>query len=184
MHLARLVRLTPLALALALVAGRASAQAADSVTYRNAVGVNPIGLPLGFFSAEFEHVVQPGFVVGVGGSYENLVGASSGDTQSSWLDAKVKYYPNEESFKGFSVGLTAGVLNSRGNQFNGFTDEHQNRSAGTVGVIVDYNWLLGKRKKLYIGTGIGAKRVFGDTGDRSILDPVYPYGRLQLGIAY
>ena len=182
----RLIRLAPLAVAMCLVTGRAGAQSASSTPpYVNAVGVNPIGLPFGLFSAEFEHIVSPGFVLGAGGSYENIVGTHRDDIQSSWADFKAKYYPNEESFKGFSVGLTAGVLNSRGRP-NGdvLSSTHQSRSATTLGVILDYNWLLGRRKKLYVGTGIGAKRVFGKTGDDSVLNPVFPYGRLQVGIAY
>lgn len=190
---------TPFVVAAALLVALAPAALAQSVDpvagYRNIAGVNLIGLPFGLFSGEFEHIVQPGIVVGVGGTFERLVGSNDGDVHVSWVDAKAKYYPNEESFRGFSVGVTAGFVSASGvpgsGGFFGGGDyigniggTTQSRTGPSVGVVLDYNWLLGRRKRLYVGTGIGAKRVFGDSGDNSVLEPVYPYGRLQIGFAY
>jgi hypothetical protein len=188
-------RLLAFAAVLFAAAPAARAQSPDSApAFLNLAGVNLIGLPFGLVSAEFEHIVSPGFVIGAGGTYENVVGSNKNDIHTSWVEAKAKYYPNEESFKGFSVGLTLGVLHTHGapgfggffgsGSYDGGDQATQSRTAPTVGVVLDYNWLLGRRKKLYVGTGIGAKRAFGTTGGNSILDPVYPYGRLQIGIAY
>ncbi len=188
-------RLVLAAALLAAFAPAARAQSTDPVLgYRNIAGVNLIGLPIGLFSGEFEHVLSPGVVVGVGGTFERIVGSNDGDIHTSWVDAKAKYYPNEESFRGFSVGLTAGFVHASGvpgneglfggSDYFGPGAVSQSRTGPSAGVVLDYNWLLGRRKRLYVGTGIGVKRVFGETGGNSVLDPVLPYGRLQIGFAY
>jgi hypothetical protein len=183
----RFTRLIPFALA-TLVTTQVGAQAAPVYTapvqFQNIAGVNPIGLIPGLLSAELEHLVAPGFSVGLGGSHESIIGNHDYDVQSSWLDAKAKYYPTENGFRGFSVGVTAGLLRSHGALDGNRLNPIQHKGAATIGIIADYNWFVGRTQRLYIGTGIGAKRVFGPTGDESILDPVFPYGRAQLGLAF
>jgi hypothetical protein len=184
----RLARLIPFALA-ALVTTRVDAQVTAptdypvAVQFQNIAGVNPIGLIPGLLSAEVEHLVAPGFSVGLGGTHQSIIGNKDYDVQSSWLDAKAKYYPSENGFRGFSVGVTAGFLRSHGARDGNKLNPIQHKGAGTIGIVADYNWLLGRTQRLYVGTGLGAKRVFGPTGDESILNPVFPYLRAQLGRA-
>jgi len=56
----------------------------------------------------------------------------------------------------------------------------------TIGLLGDYNWLLGTRKRFVIGSGIGLKRVLGNSDERKRLDvpqPVITF-RFVLGLAF
>ena len=74
--------------------------------------------------------------------------------------------------RGFSVGLSGGFLrySSRG----GPTDAQRVASiAPTLGVVVDYNWMLGVNRRFLVGTGVGAKRVLARRrADRADVDRV------------
>jgi hypothetical protein len=58
----------------------------------------------------------------------------------------------------------------------------------TFGAVLDYSWLLGRRERFYVGTGIGAKRVFGLDDDAGTPDEEYPVVlpsfRLQTGFVF
>jgi hypothetical protein len=52
-------------------------------------------------------------------------------------------------------------------------------------VVLDYNWLIGQNRRFFVGTGIGAKRLFGDLGNNEFFDiEVVPLARLQVGVAF
>ena len=60
----------------------------------------------------------------------------------------------------------------------------RSEGAPTLGVLLDYNWLIGARRRFLVGTGIGARRVLKDVASDSPLSQVYPDGRLQIGLAF
>ena len=187
-----------------MIPAAAAAQAADARSaasgYTQTFAINPIALPFGLFSAEYERVAGSGFTVGVGGSYFDgaaLDDEDDGDddARSAWFEGKVLYYPNEVAFRGFSAGLTLGYVNERRSVYDGVvygpTGEITTRPEGsvsegaaTLGVLLDYNWLLGRRRRFVVGTGIGARRVLKDVEPGSPLSQVYPDGRLVLGLAF
>ena len=144
---------------------------------RNVLSVNPLGIPFEYISAEYEGVVSKPFTLGGNVSY-----ATFSDYTYSSFELKGRLYPGEEAPKGFSVGLGAGLSNIRGQLvcFDNCSDG--TRTHPSVHVFVDYNWLLGKGKRFFVGTGVGAKRIFGGI-DRefSNADAVYPTVRFQLG---
>ena len=159
---------------------------ASSDEYVQSVAANILAFPFGLFSAEYEHaLVWPGFSFGVGGSI-----LAEGDTRDRWVSAKLLYYPEERAFRGFSVGVTAGVHSARpGEDCDFFTDSctvepGDRQTAPTLGVLVNYDWLLGRTRRFRIGTGIGAKRVLKDVDSRDPLEQVYPDGRFVVGIAF
>jgi hypothetical protein len=121
-----------------------SIPASADVTYQNIAGVNPIGLIPGILSAEVEHIIAPGFTIGVGGTHQSLLGRNNYDVQSSWLDAKAMYYPAESGFAGFSVDVTAGLLSSHGAHAGDKAQPIQHNSGGTIGIVGDYNWFTGR----------------------------------------
>ena len=58
-------------------------------------------------------------------------------------------------------------------------------SGATVGAMVDYGWLLGGDRRLYVGAGFGAKALFAD--DERFSDDFldrYPTARLSVGYAF
>ena len=182
-------RLALLALATAALASQASAQGpfeGERPPATQALSVNPLYLPFGGFVFEYEAAVAPGMTLGVGAAYYDLVGGDD-DTYSS-AEVKLRFYPNERGPRGFSIGVSVGVgrtteegcCTPEGAEFDGET-----ATGATTGVILDYNWLLGRSRRFFVGTGIGAKRLFGDLGEGDFLDiEVLPTARLQVGAAF
>lgn len=183
------MRLSTLAL-LAVLPVTAAAQApATPQRYTQIVSVNPFLLPFGWFSGEYERAPNPAYTVGVGAAYVSggaFEDADDDDARDVWAEAKARYFPNERAPRGFSVGLTAGVHSARGTDgsaFGGRVSGPSTDTAPTVGVIADYDWLLGRRQRFAVGVGLGFKRVLTDVSDSPLLQ-VYPDGRVQIGLAF
>lgn len=176
----RLVHLlrTPVAIIVAALAFTmpVSAQAPVAVPeWRNVFSINPLGLPFEFFSAEAERKATGIATLGASASYFGL-----GDAAYLSLDAKLRLYPNAEAPEGFSIGLGAGI--SRVSEDFGTSDRSSTHP--TISVITDYNWLLGKSKRVLVGIGLGAKRVFGDSDGFDDINFAYPTVRFQVGILF
>lgn len=196
-------RLVAAAALLAAPITTAAAQRTDSAStprYEQTLSVNPIALPFGLFSTEYERVVSSGLTIGIGGSYlvhdavdEDEFAAEDG--RDAWGEVKALYYPGEVPLRGFAVGLTVGYHSARDVRSEPSFDDASGRyvdgnvretteGAATFGVLLDYNWLIGRRKRFLVGTGIGARRVLKDVDSSSPLAQVYPDGRLQIGLAF
>ena len=178
-------------LTFAAVASTGSAQSTDAAALRpparQALSVNPLYLPFGGIVLEYEAATAPGLTLGVGGSYYDPVG---GDDESyGTLEAKLRFYPGERALRGFSVGITFGVgRTDEGDvccDFNGNPLSRVTHTGATSGVVLDYNWLIGPTRRFFVGTGIGAKRFYGDLGNNQFFDiEVVPTARIQLGAAF
>lgn len=165
---------------------------------RNALATNFIGIPFGLFSLEYERATSfPGLAFGIGGSYfsgdlDDEDGAGGDDDRESWAEAKVMYYPGERAFRGFAVGITGGVHSARGygcersDAFGGCSvPSLRTQSSPTLGVLVNYDWLLGRQDRFRVGVGIGAKRVLKNVTEyRDPLSQVYPDGRFVIGFTF
>ncbi|MGQ0647763.1 MAG: hypothetical protein ACT4P7_09320 [Gemmatimonadaceae bacterium] len=174
---ARVSRLTRLALLSGLVVVPISLRAQDAApSFKNLLSLNPLGIPFEYISAEWERVASGITSFGLTGSYLGFESASY-----STLEAKVRFYPNEEAPKGFSVGLAGGITRVS-EDFISEADESETRP--TIAVIIDYNWLLGKNKRFVVGAGVGAKRILGTSGDYSDVSVAYPTARFQIGLRY
>lgn len=149
---------------------------------RNVLAINPLGIPFEYFSAEYEGAVGGSFTLGANASY-----FSPSDETYASFELKGRLYPNEEGPKGFAVGLGLGVshLSEKVWCFDCGSPERTSTTRPTVHVFVDYNWLLGPSQRFFVGTGVGAKRVFG-LGDDYFRDigAVYPTARFQIGVRY
>ena len=180
------IRLAAAVLALLCVSSAAPSQvAAPAAPARQAISVDLLLLPFAIYQGEYEHVVGAGGSVGVAANY---VGAfDEGDYLS--VDGKLRYYPNERALRGFSIGGSLG--------FTRVTDDNsgcldpsgqpcdESATGFALGVILDYNWLLGRQRHFFVGTGIGAKRLFiGDDSFDTDLSLGYPTARLQVGYAF
>ena len=185
--------------ALLAIAAPASAQAparpaptSPADGYVQAISANIVAFPFGLFSAEYEHaLVWPGFSFGLGGSWMSEGGLSEDSSHDRWLSAKLLYYPNEDVLRGFSLGVTAGAHSAEG---DGETicsgtgectvEEGARQTAPTLGVIANYDWLLGRAQRFRVGIGAGAKRVLKDVDAADPLLQVYPDARFVVGIAF
>ena len=168
----------------AAASGGAQAAPASPAAFLQRASVVLLGMPFVVASLEYEAMSFP----------ELSFGASAGfDSDNyAWGEGKVRYYPSARGPRGFAVGLSAGAARVRA-----VTDEDcfifcddasgPEATAATLGVFLDYSWLIGRTRRFYIGTGIGAKRAFGlddsDTGAYQYPD-VLGAGRLQIGYAF
>lgn len=170
----------------ATAGAQAPAVPLDPAPWRQAVAVNALGLPFGLFSAEYEAALpSPGFTVGLGGTWFSWEG-----DRDAWIEGKALYYPGERAFRGFSVGLTVGVHSARNDDgggfctFEGCSSQRRTQTAPTTGVLVNYDWLLGRQQRFRVGVGAGAKRVLRDVAGPDPLAQVYPDGRFVIGVAF
>lgn len=188
------------ALALAaLVPGALAAQSRAGAP-RQTLSTNPLAVPFGLVSAEWERAVgERGFSVGVGGfttfTRDNAVVTDGGSEALRSVQAKLKFYPDANGLRGFAVGLTAGVAHERKFLSGGATIDERGRevwsfrettarTAPTLGATLDYNFLLGRQRRFLLGLGLGVRRPLGTSQDFGALrDPLLD-SRLQIGYAF
>jgi hypothetical protein len=162
----------------AATSARAQSPPLIPIPYRTYIAVNPLGIPFDVASVEVETGVVQGVTVGGQGSYTSL-----GDDRYSTIDAKVRYYPSEVVLRGFSMGVSAGHTHftTRNNDVT-----RRNLDFATIGLLLDYNWMLGTRHRFIVGSGIGAKRVLANADERDAagLDHAYMTARFVVGLAF
>jgi hypothetical protein len=174
-------------LAAIIVARTVSAQASTSPTLipipnRSYVGFDPLAIPFDIYSAEGESGVAQGITLGGAGSYIDV-----DDHRYTSFDFKFRYYPGEVVLRGFSLGATAGYLRySTPEETPGGFRVRQSISAPTIGIIADYNWMLGFDRRFLVGTGLGAKRILLGADQRASvdLDRAYLTARFTVGLAF
>jgi hypothetical protein len=147
--------------------------------YRQMIGVNPVILPIGIVAADYERAMTQWLTLGVGGMY----GHPADENAAGWVDLKARYYPGEQALKGISVGVSAGWVGAQTRVVDASTIEHGD-SGPTLGVLLDYNWLLGKRHHFLVGLGVGARRLLTHVDGKSALDQVMPDVRFVVGLAF
>lgn len=177
----------------ALEAQTASPGATPIRYYRGVVGINPLGIPFDIFALEGEGAVAPGMTVA--GAVSHFGPGDESDDRFTSGDVKFRYYPGETALDGFSVGLGVGLTRRSGQDFTAPCDPQpdgnctfpRNEATGpTVSVLADYNFLLGERRRFFVGTGVGAKRwlVSRDTRDRVDAERAWLFGRFLVGLAF
>lgn len=147
---------------------------------RTYVGVNPLGVLFQIFSAEIESGVAQGITLGGTASHIDV----DNDRYSS-AQFKFRYYPGDVVLRGFSIGATLGFLRySTVADTTGATRE--SLDSPTIGLIGDYNWMLGRQGRLLIGTGVGAERILASSDDRKRvgIDRARATARFIIGIAF
>ncbi|HEV8447561.1 MAG TPA: hypothetical protein VGQ44_12105 [Gemmatimonadaceae bacterium] len=170
------------ALAAPFATARLGAQAPASrvrvpIPTQTYIGFNPLGLPANVFTLELENAVSSGITVGAVGSYIDF-----DDKRFTTADFKVRYYPSEAVLRGFAIGISAGATRYS----KVVTATRQSLSAPTAGILLDYNWLLGRSERFLVGTGIGAKRILASESERQRVRVDYATvtTRLILGFAF
>jgi hypothetical protein len=179
----RLTAVVAVALAAALVHPLAGSSLANAqrprvpIPTQTYVGINPLGLPANIFTLEVENAVASGITVGAVGSYIDV-----DHSRFTTADFKVRYYPGDVVLRGLAIGVSAGVTRYS----NVVDDARQSLTAPTAGILLDYNWLLGRSERFLVGTGIGAKRVLASESERQRANVDYATitTRLILGFAF
>ena len=182
MRICRLMVVVVLA-SLATLARGAGAQSGTAparipIPYRTYISVNPLGVPFDIFSIEVESGIAQGMTLGAAASHTDF-----GDQRYSSADFKFRYYPSEIVLRGFSLGASLGML-----RYSDVVGAGQREAVDspTLGVLVDYNWLLGAQHRFVVGTGVGAKRILAgsEERDRVGLDRAEFTARFTVGIAF
>jgi len=172
-----------------LVVGLLSVALADAVSAqqtlipirnRTYVAVNPVGVLFEIFTAEVESGVAQGITLGGTASHIDL----DNDRYSS-AEFKFRYYPGDVVLRGFSIGATLGFL-----RYSSLADTtgatRESLDTPTIGLIGDYNWMLGRQGRLLIGTGVGAERILAGSDDRKRvgIEHARATARFVIGIAF
>ena len=173
-------------LVLALAATRAAAQERPSpnaipipsLTY---IGFNPIGLPFNVGTLEAETGVANGLTLGGVGSYIDV-----DNWRFTTFEAKGRYYPGGVVLRGPSVGAAVGWSHIAHRMNTDSGSVRPTLSAPTLGILFDYNWILGRDQRLLVGTGVAIKRLLASKASRNEVGvwPAIPTGRLILGFAF
>lgn len=191
MHISRLSRSAATFLGFLAIGGVASAAGAQANTagripipYRTYIGINPLGIPFDIFSIEVESGIAQGMTLGVSAAHTEIDNA-----RYSSADFKFRYYPSEVVLKGFSIGASAGLLRYSDirSEFDfTVTQGRQTIDTPTLGLLIDYNWMLGASHRFIVGTGIAAKRILAGSEDRDKvgLDRALASARFTVGVAF
>jgi hypothetical protein len=170
---------------LALAVGIQPAHA--QVTPSQYIAINPIGIVFELFSGEFERRLNPTASFGISSTYwgPNFRGDDGSADISYWsIDGKLRYYPAGRALEGLALGGLLGFTTLSGTLTDDSGRATDRGNAVSIGVVLDYNWLLGQQNRFLIGTGIGAKRLFALNVDESDVTVAYPTFRLSVGYAF
>jgi hypothetical protein len=180
----RSVRFAMFAVTSMLLASAASAQQV-AVPKTTVISIQPLSAMYSVYAGEVEHAIAPAWTLGLGASHWSPDFGGIGFTYTS-ADLKVKYYPDEHALRGFSFGGQAGYTHIRTRDDITSDGSTRKTTVGgpTVGVALDYNWLLGPPQAFYIGLGIGAKKIFASTDGDNEATFGYPTTRISIGFAF
>ena len=165
----------------AVIAGAAHAQAPLSGK-SSVLSIQPVSSMLTVYTGEYELALSRSATVGVGATK-----FGGGDIGGSFNylsgDLKLRYYPDGRAFQGFSFGGSVGMT-----RVSASSDNLQDEGSVTkpsIGIMLDYGWLLGASKSFYVGMGVGAKALFlhGNEFEEDFTAR-YPTARLSVGLAF
>jgi hypothetical protein len=153
----------------------ASAQEQTPSSLTQSVAVNPIFLPFGTATVEYERLIAgQSLTAGVSAWYEY------DNVKARWVYAKCMYYPGGAALEGLSFGPTAGYL--VGYRKDDEPQKRQSEGTATVGAMVQYNWLFGSHNNILAGIGVGGRAALKPLDDASPMKRVDADVRLVLGI--
>jgi len=143
---------------------------------RQIIGINPLGIAGGLYTAEYEVAVDGQMSVGVSASHVDFDGS-----EFTSFDGRWRLYL-DRVLEGVSFGLTTGLSRN--------TDEDEIEAGGkagwglTIGSNLDYQWILGAERRFALGLGAGFKRFVTRSGDQGNGLKVWPTMRLTVGAAF
>lgn len=148
--------------------------------YRNLISGNPILAVFAIYFLEYERVLAPQTSLALSVSYFSAEDDTDEEFGYFSTDGKFRWYPGQ-ALRGFSIGGTAGL--TRVEEDTDFTGEVRRFTAFSLGVALDYYWVLGRNDNFAVVLGAGAKRLFSDQFEGDDLK-AYPTGRLSIGYAF
>lgn len=183
-----MLRKTFIALVLAALASPAFAQESGTKTpvdHKQTLSTSPVADILGFINGEYQRKITEAATVGISAATYEWDGD---DDRYSNVMLLGRYYPQGAALTGFFIGGRVGAHRIEyeswdfdPNRFTS-TSRRKTETRPAIGIDVGYDWLLGKKRNVLIGTGVGAMRLLG-TGDDDFL-VAFPTARVNVGIAF
>lgn len=172
-----------LSLIVAPIATAAAQSAAVEPTPKNIISIQPLSAMFEILSAEYERKGGTTWSWGLG-----VTAFSPDDDDDTTVDpeynsgdVKFRYYPQGKALQGFSFGGSVGYAKVSEETGTATTSE----SVGTFGVLLEYQWLLGAKKKFAVTLGAGAKKLMLDEDEfTSDVLAAYPTARVSVGFAF
>ena len=161
-----------------------SAGTKTPVEHKQTLSTSPVADILGFINGEYQRKVTEASTIGVSAATYEWDGD---DDRYSNVMLFGRYYPQGAALTGFFIGGRIGAhrVDYETWEFdpNGFTSNRikKTETRPAIGIDVGYEWLLGAKRNVLIGTGVGAMRLLG-TGDDFLV--AFPTARLNVGIAF
>jgi|KBSMisStaDraftv2_1062788.scaffolds.fasta_scaffold811805_2 hypothetical protein len=163
-----------------LVPAAAAAQTAErgsAAPHDQILSTNPLGAVVKWFNVEYERRLGADLTLGGSASY-------FGDLDQSNAAVLARWYPAQSALEGFYLGARAGVYRFEAYTYDLRSLRRQTRVMPGAGVEIGYNWLLGPRENVIVGTGLGLTRLSGSNDVYSTVPAVLPSVRLNIGIAF
>ena len=148
------------------------------------ITVNPLGVLVDYYNVELERALSDVTSISLAAEH-----SATGDTDISAVDVRFRYYPQAQVFSGLSLGASLGYGSfDDAEEYYYDTPDGPGREvigedlAGpTLGLEVNYNWLVGRDRRLFVGLGIGARRLL--SGGNTSGPTIVPGGR-YFGVGY
>jgi hypothetical protein len=158
----------------------AASRAQDS-THTRIVSIQPINLVLTIVSAEYEQKLGAASTWGIGANYWDATPLGGSGNYSS-AEFKLRYYPDGTALRGFSIGASAGYVSISGG--NGDSFRSGALTGPSLGVLLEYQWLLGRTKTFAVALGGGAKAILVSQDKSSSSDSALRYPTMRISIGY
>lgn len=174
-------------LTLLVVPSIAAAQNAAAVPMpKNVISIQPLSAMFTVLSAEYERKGGASWTWGLGvTNFSPDDDASTVDPEYNSGDVKFRYYPQGTALQAFSFGASIGFAKVTGEEASTTPPTEASESVGTFGVLLEYQWLLGAKKKFAVALGVGAKKLMLDEDKfSSDVFTAYPTGRISVGFAF
>jgi hypothetical protein len=153
-----------------------TAAPAPAVQFDQVLSANPLGVVVKWFNVEYERKLGTATTFGASASH-------FGELDLSNASLLLRWYPQQSALEGFYLGARAGAFSFKTFTYDFRTYREETRVRPGAGVELGYNWLLGPKHNVSVGTGFGLNRIA--TGSDSYSMPsVVPGFRLNVGIAF
>ena len=142
-----------------------------------ALAVNPVFVPFGTLSAEYEmRAFRSMTALGVSGWYEYR------DVRARWVYLKALVYPWGVALRGLGLGVTLGVI--RAYRDPAEPAQLAQDTAPTIGAMAQYNFVFGPNELILVGVGLGVRTPLALIKDNSPLHRLDGDGRIVTGVVF
>ncbi len=181
---------TLLAVILILAGWAVPSQAQDSEPgVQNLVSFNPFLAAFGWYSGEYERVINDQFTFGIGGSYVQLDEDDDDKTTYGGGDVFIRLFPQLGAPSGLFFAGQLGFRNITDTYTVGFFGPSETIEESytwmAAGFSIGFTYLFGANENYVVSVGAGVTKLLGDPDEASDLSTTLPTIRLvNLGFGF